>query len=364
MMQALRTARTVTDVQDFDGTPYYRLSTPSAGNLHPLEIYVQIRGIDGIPSGIYHLDALHDELVRIEEVGAGFESMLGYENRFEGLLILMTLVPFRSEWKYGHRGWRYCFMDAGHQLGALLAAFDAVGLSAAVPPEFDRGALDAFMGFENQEFACMALAVGQESDRRARIPKQPLMRVMPTDYTRSDGLVASWLSQQAPLDLDTVLLAGSAAHPVQLERRSARSFSAVPMPEAGFEHIMHLLSQPPAGVNAYAIVLELGRENGVWLNGSALANGAFGEVMAELLVGQRFIMDAGIVMILTAPVYRTDLQLQSAAFGHRIAMDVAPEIGFTAIGAFYDEATQGFLKTSDAILYVGVFGMEDKENER
>lgn len=162
MLQALRAARTVTDTRDFDGTPYYRLSTPSAGNLHPLELYVQIRGIKGIVSGIYHLDALRDELVLLEEVGAGLEPMLGYANRFEGMLILFSLVPYRSEWKYGHRAWRYCFMDAGHQAGALLAAFHAAGLTLCAVPAFDAAALNTFMGFDGEEHACLAFAAGRE----------------------------------------------------------------------------------------------------------------------------------------------------------------------------------------------------------
>lgn len=310
-------------------------------------------------SGIYHLDALNDELVMIEEVGAGLEPMLGYAHRFEGMLIVLSLVPFRSEWKYGRRAWRYCFMDAGHQLGALLAAFETVGQSAQVPPAFDAAALNTFLGFDTQEFACLALAVGQESTKRARVPTGALMRVMPTDYTRSDDVVNSWLAMDAQVRVDTALLRASAPLQTQLRRRSARSFTAQPMPDEGFEYILHLLAKPPEGLAAYTIVLERGRELGVLRNGERQVEGDFSEIMAELLVGQRFIMDAGIVMVFTAPHYRTDLQLLCAAFAHRIALDAATRgIGFTGIGAFYDEAMRTFLDTMDAIMYVGVIGME------
>jgi SagB-type dehydrogenase family enzyme len=363
MMQALRTARTVTDTRDFDGTPYHRLSTPSAGNLHPLELYVQIRGVEGTVSGIYHLDALHDALVRIEEVGAGFEPMMGYANRFEGMLILLSIVPYRSEWKYGHRAWRYCFMDAGHQAGALMAAFHAVGLTLSVVPAFDKEALNRFMGFEDQEYACLAFAMGQESSRRARSAVKPLMRVMPTDYNRSDGVVGDWLSQLDALQIADPLPVSDAPMAVQLARRSARSFSGAAMSDAGFEHIMHLLSQPPEGMTAYAVVMDPERENGLWRNGEPVKAGAFGERLAALLVGQRFIMDGGIVMILTTPDYGPGPQLLSALFGHRAALDAATrDVGFTAIGAFYDNEVKRFLETDDAILYVGVFGMEESEN--
>lgn len=361
LLRALHTARSVTDVRDFDGKPYYRLSTPSAGNLHPVELYVQFRGVEGIASGVYHLDALNDALVMIVEVGTGLEPMLGYAHRFEGALILLSLVPYRSEWKYGHRAWRYCFMDAGHQAGALLAAFNTVGMQAAATPKCDRAALNAFMGFDDQEFTCLAFAVGKEGTRRARVPKHPLMRVMPTDYSHSDGVVASWLLQSGQCRIDhAVPFVSDAPQAVQLSRRSARSFSGQSLPAAGFEHIMHLLTEPPAGMTAYGVVLDSEREQGVWKHGILQCSGAFGTTLAALLVGQRFVADAGMVMVLTAPQYRTGLQLQSAAFGHRIGLDAAGHgIGYSAIGAFFDKELQEFLSTSESILYVGVFGMEE-----
>lgn len=317
--------------------------------------------MEGLPSGIYHLDALHDRLVRIEEVGAGFETMMGYANRFEGLLILLSLVPYRSEWKYGHRAWRYCLMDAGHQVGALLTAFNACETPLAVPPAFDRAALDTFMGFDGREFACLALAVGAEGTRRARTPLKPLMHVTPTDYCRSDGTVGGWFANCDMPKPEIRNLASDSEPSVQLSRRSARKFSGLSMPDALFERIMHLVSQPPEGITAHTVVIDPQRENGIFRNGTLVKAGAFGEMTAALLVGQRFITEGGLVMILTAPAYDAALQLHAAAFGHRISMDAAQlGGGYTAIGAFYDRELQTFLETDDAILYVGVFGMEER----
>jgi hypothetical protein len=54
-LKVIEYARCITDYQIIGGKPYYRLNTPSAGNLHPIELYVQIRGIKGVISGIYHV---------------------------------------------------------------------------------------------------------------------------------------------------------------------------------------------------------------------------------------------------------------------------------------------------------------------
>ena len=58
-----------------------RLNVPSAGNLHPVELYVQIRGIKGIISGIYHIDALEERLVLLREIERdGLETYVGSYN--------------------------------------------------------------------------------------------------------------------------------------------------------------------------------------------------------------------------------------------------------------------------------------------
>ncbi len=64
-LKVIALSRCVTSEHTVGGKPYVRLNTPSAGNLHPLELYVQIRGTQGIISGIYHVDAGRQKLVLI-----------------------------------------------------------------------------------------------------------------------------------------------------------------------------------------------------------------------------------------------------------------------------------------------------------
>ena len=76
--------------------PYLRLSTPSAGNLHPIELYVQVRGVKGVLSGIYHVDAGANAMVLIREIERdGLETALGMQKKFEGMLFVVSVVPFR-----------------------------------------------------------------------------------------------------------------------------------------------------------------------------------------------------------------------------------------------------------------------------
>ena len=183
-LQPLFLARRITFETAVGGKPYYRLNTPSAGNLHPVELYVQIRGVKGVLSGIYHVDARHSELVLIRECGAdGLEPSVGMPHRFEGFIFVLSVVPYRSEWKYGHRAWRYCYMDAGHQLGALSAAMEVGGLALSAVEGVDMNALGRTMGFGQEEFACAVLTAGHAGEKPAKPLKTPLMRVAPTDLT-------------------------------------------------------------------------------------------------------------------------------------------------------------------------------------
>ena len=47
-LQWLEQTRCISDKRLIAQAPYYGLNVPSAGNLHPLEIYVQLRNISGV----------------------------------------------------------------------------------------------------------------------------------------------------------------------------------------------------------------------------------------------------------------------------------------------------------------------------
>lgn len=362
LLDAVRRARTITDTQDFDSTPYHRLSTPSAGNLHPLELYVQVRGVANVPSGIYHLDARRDLLVQLCEVGAGLERFAGLEHRFQGVLIFISLVPYRSEWKYGHRAWRYCWMDAGHQIGTLQASFAAVGETLSSLSIADPKGLETFMGFDGQEFAAAMLSCGMATDKTVRKPTAPLMRVMPTDYCQSDGTVPSWLEKRSEtLRLEAPQLFPPVPVPLQLARRSARAFCAQTLGKSNIEYILHILEQMRTGINAYAVILNDEAQQGVWRGDVRLNDDDLRMDVVALLVGQRFIADASLVMVLTSPQYDAVLQTEAALFAHMLSLEVAQRgIGYTGIGAFYDEAMRRFLHTEEYVLYVGAFGIEER----
>lgn len=356
-------SRSITARQKIAGQPYYRLNTPSAGNLHPTELYVQIRGLKGVLSGIYHVDAGTDELVLIREIEAdGLEPTLGLKGRLEGMIFIVSSVPFRSEWKYGERSVRYCYLDVGHQVGAVVAAARVEGEDATILSGFEVHHLNYVMGFKEEEFCCAAVAVGNSKNKKTKAIKTPLMQVSPTDYCDSNGYVSGVISHNAVEKSHIFPRSCSYDREAIKRRRSARSFSREEMGKEKVEYFMHLFAQAPYPLNAYSVILEKGiGRPGVYHNTQMLKEGEYAEQISALLVGQHFVKDAAMVLVLTSKKFSASILISAGAFVHQLYLDAqTKEMGFTGIGAFYDKQLQVFLGISEYVLYVCAIGKERK----
>ncbi len=343
--------------------PYLRLNTPSAGNLHPVELYVQVRGVKGVLSGIYHVDAGANAMVLIREIGRdGLEPALGMQKRFIGMLFVVSVVPFRSEWKYGDRALRYCYMDAGHQVGAVCASAAVGGQSPTILSGFDAVCLNRTMGFGEQEFTAAAVAIGQESERDAEAIKGRLMEVAPTDYCDTKGTITLQIGREPPFKSRSGITMPVVDEESIIKRRSARLFSPEPLETAPFEHFMHCLMQAPEPLESFAVVLQSeSLKRGVYKEGVLLKEGDFADLAAALLVDQRFVKDGAVIMVLTAETFGSSELMSAGLFAQRLYLEAAArDAGFTGIGAFYDKKLQTFLGTQQAIIYAGVLGVERK----
>ena len=109
----------------------------SAGNLHPVEIYV-------VRSGVHHYQPLEHALValrRPDEV----------PDPGPGAALVLSGIPFRTCWKYGERGWRHLWWDAGTILANLLAVAAAHGVAARVQAGFADDAVAQLVGIDGVE---------------------------------------------------------------------------------------------------------------------------------------------------------------------------------------------------------------------
>ena len=66
----------------------------------------------------------------------------------DDVTLVLTGIPFRTCWKYGERGWRHLWWDAGALLANLLAAADAHGVPAQIIAGFPDAAVAALVGID------------------------------------------------------------------------------------------------------------------------------------------------------------------------------------------------------------------------
>jgi len=146
------------------GDPHLR-SAPSAGALYPIETYVVAYRVEGIPSGIYHyrpsghrLELIREGDFRDEFIAAGLhQDMAGRCN----LLYILTAVFRRATWKYGERGYRYAYIEAGAMSQNIYLQATSLGLGSVVMGAFfDDRVLDLIGVDGRKEAPILLQAVG------------------------------------------------------------------------------------------------------------------------------------------------------------------------------------------------------------
>lgn len=92
-------------------------TAPSAGALYPLEVYLVAGNVQGLEPGIYHYQPQNHTLVKRaagEQRDKLCQAALGQDSVKTGPAALIFSAVFeRTTSKYGERGQRYVFMEAG-----------------------------------------------------------------------------------------------------------------------------------------------------------------------------------------------------------------------------------------------------------
>jgi SagB-type dehydrogenase family enzyme len=127
-----------------DQPTWFRASM-SAGNLHPVEIYL-------VRDGVHHYQPLEHALVPLRRPVAPTDT--GDSGR---ATLVLTGIPFRTCWKYGERGWRHLWWDAGCVLANLLAGAGAHGVASRVEVAFADEKVAELIGIDGVDEAPLAL---------------------------------------------------------------------------------------------------------------------------------------------------------------------------------------------------------------
>jgi SagB-type dehydrogenase family enzyme len=155
----------VRGLAQLEGEWYQTRPTPSAGALHPLELFLGAPRVEGLAPGRYHYDPQAHELERLgdgPDQGALSEAAFGQPALEGGALVLAFLcVPTRSMWKYGQRGYRFLLLEAGHLAHQLCLAAGALGVGSLLVGGFVDEEVHRLFGLAEGDLALCLIALGR-----------------------------------------------------------------------------------------------------------------------------------------------------------------------------------------------------------
>ncbi|MHC5615363.1 MAG: nitroreductase family protein [Nostoc sp.] len=345
---------------------------PSAGALYPTEVYVQVRGVEGIVDGIYHLEIENNCLTLIYElIDDGLESYIIPGKSINGFIFLISCVYYRSSWKYQNRSMRYCLLDSGHHLGAVAASAFLHNRDIQLIFDFDKLALNSDLGFENKEFITACAVSGELQDKKIRRLRLKVPFVCGTDYFESnqfieDAYQATTLqkSHQQKLEYPQFYFDKDKFYHTVWDRRSIRRFRKESISQEDYLYIVQQLQQPIPTENyeqieIYSVVHRVeGMTPGLYKGTYLVKTGNFSEKTGYLCINQAIAKDSAVTLFFVSNYLNYQTAMQIAGFlGQRLYL-TSNYLGIqcSGIGAYYDEETQQLLETNKDVLYGMVIG--------
>ncbi|MFA6788527.1 MAG: SagB family peptide dehydrogenase [Arcobacteraceae bacterium] len=347
-----------------------RLRTnPSAGGLYPCEVYVQIRGVQGVVSGIYHYEPLNNSVVLLHELTHDGVEFYGKDQTQYQFTFFISCAYFRSAWKYGKRSIRYVLLDLGHQMGAIYAALCLENTTAIVDFEYHQEALNEALGFSNEEFVVGCIKVNSYKETPTLALRQNLPVVQPCDYFIRDAFIEAFFQknfEQKEFTFPRYEALKSIPHTALQEainsRRSIRAFKKESINKEDFLEICQDIFELALAnsIEIFTINNNIeGFTKGLYKNVTLQKEGNFEEIASSLALFQNLAKSSCATLFFTAKstTSYSHTTLLCGFLAHMIYLKATLlNVGCSGIGAYFDDDCQTFLETSNNILYLVVLG--------
>jgi len=140
-------------------------SAPSAGALYPIEIYLVVNNVERLSQGIYHYNVQAHALELLREGDCSSEittaalrqDALGKAN----IVLVLSAIFDRTCHKYGDRGFRYVYLEAGHISQNVFLQAVSLGLGSVSVGAFSDDKVNQLFGLDGRkESAVYLMAVG------------------------------------------------------------------------------------------------------------------------------------------------------------------------------------------------------------
>jgi SagB-type dehydrogenase family enzyme len=140
-------------------------TTPSAGALYPLELYVVAGRVEGLTAGVYRYRPRRHQLERVtagdqrDEVAAAASSQPWVAEA--PVIAVVTAVYERTTRKYGERGVQYVHVETGHAVQSLCLEAVALDLGTTMVGAFEDAQLKRALGLPPEHRPIAIVPVGR-----------------------------------------------------------------------------------------------------------------------------------------------------------------------------------------------------------
>jgi len=136
-------------------------AAPSGGALYPIEIYVVVSNVDTLANGLYHFQVSDNslELLKEEDLERQIHSASHKQEAVGAspVTLILTARFDRSTVKYGDRGYRYTYIEAGAICENIYLQAISLGLGTVAIGAFNDDAVARLVGIDGLEEAALLL---------------------------------------------------------------------------------------------------------------------------------------------------------------------------------------------------------------
>lgn len=141
-------------------------TAPSAGALYPLQLYLVVGDVDGLPAGVYRYDSRRNELKRIGDRNRRAQLCAAALQQEAVGSAAATLViaanGLATVAKYGPRAQRYIDIEVGHAAQNVHLEAVALGLGSVDIGAFDDREIKQVLGLAKADDPLLLVPIGRK----------------------------------------------------------------------------------------------------------------------------------------------------------------------------------------------------------
>ena len=140
-------------------------TAPSAGALYPLEVYAVAGNVDGVPDGVYHYLPRGHALQKVcdGDLRRNLSECALHQSQITDAAvdIVFTAAFERTTVKYGDRGVRYVYIEAGHAAQNVYLQAEALDLGVCAIGAFYEDDVAKLLALPEDEMPVYILSIGK-----------------------------------------------------------------------------------------------------------------------------------------------------------------------------------------------------------